>query len=432
MISQANLQQGQPYGYQVLRTGAQPTAEATTVPAEPTTAVAPEASTALTAPSADAYTSSTALATATPEEGKKKPVNWVAWTLAGAGILTAAFLGGKALSGNTPKVGEAVAEAAPKVGEALADAGKQVAKAADETVQKAKSAVAELFGTNIQNHSADDIIALTKQHREQGFTRIRQLGETVNQYHVGEQVGKVELTDAQLTKVRNADLSSAFAGTNGKLIGGANKPAHQIMDGATKVTEFTSVKMDPESAELFNRLRKSNDALGKAQYGRGRFELVSVTPKGAATYKFVVPEPYTRREQAILAAFKSEAGDPKGAISKAKAVARGLYGKNADVTLSNGTLTITRLGVDDVVIPGRSSLNSSTVHLYDESGKLLIDRDKGFFANGLTSTNSKTKEAFENRFGANPELTVLVPQRGNTPAIIQIGGGKVSETDTHF
>ena len=432
MISQANLQQGQPYGYQVLRTGAQPTADPTTVTAEPTTAVATqEAPATLTAPSADAYTSSTALATAPPAEEKKKPVNWLAWgALAAGGASAIYWLATRGKGGD--EISKTVAEAAPEVANTVADASKQVAKAADETVQKAKSAVAELFGTNIQNHSADDIIALTKQHREQGFTRIRQLGETVNQYHVGEQVGKVELTDAQLTKVRNADLSSAFAGTNGKLIGGANKPAHEIMDGATKVTEFTSVKMDPESAELFNRLRKSNDALGKAQFGRGRFELVGVTPKGAATYKFVVPEPYTRREQAILAAFKSEAGDPKGAISKAKAVARGLYGKNADVTLSNGTLTITRLGVDDVVIPGRSSLNSSTVHLYDESGKLLIDRDKGFFANGLTSTNSKTKEAFENRFGANPELTVLVPQRGNTPAIIQIGGGKVSETDTLF
>jgi hypothetical protein len=277
MISQANLQQGQPYGYQVLRTGAQPTAEATAVTADPTTAVATPDATALTAQPADAYTSSTTALAPAPEVEKKAKPNWLAWgALAAGGASAIYWLATRGRGG--AEVSKTVAEAAPKAGEAVAEAGQQVATAATKAADDVKNTLSHMFGDIDLNDTpkgvAEGITDLIDKRKNIPTAQLKAL-ESFDPAINAQKAARINYSQfpidhpADPTQWKNLSL-------------GSTKVKRMVVGNAS---ELNTLK---ELAE--------GDPIAKAKLLNGRFEIDSIgAGQGVLRYKFV-PGPIINHE----------------------------------------------------------------------------------------------------------------------------------------
>jgi hypothetical protein len=371
MISQANLQYGQPYGYQALRNGAQPTADATAVPADPTTAVAPPDATALTAQPADAYTSSTALAPAPQVEEGKKKTNWLAWGAAGLAAVGLGLLAGKHFFG--AEVTKPLAAAAPEVANTVAEAGQKAATAATKAVDDVKKAVSHKFGDIDLNDTPEGV-----------FTKLATLIDdekkitTVQLNSLRRFDPKITAQDAVRIKYGNfPDLENLADPTKWA--------TPNIWFGSGKVQRITLDRKD--QLEALVELAKAGDPIATAKLNKGHFVLQSV-PSGSKNflkYVFVQGPVHSREVDGIQAFYRHAlASGSSTALKDTQALAEKF---NLEVVSNAQGLKIGTKGGESHLFPSLQALKS-----YDE--KSIVSQYEFFHPDGSKFTDDQVKNYF--------------------------------------
>jgi hypothetical protein len=410
------------------RNGAQPTADATAVPAEqPTTAVATPDATALTAQPADAYTSSTALATAPEVEKKAKP-NWLAWgALAAGGASAIYWLATRGRGG--AEVSKTVAEAAPKAGEAVAEAGQKVATAATKAVDDAQKAVAELFGIKIDStHTADDIVDICNKRIQQEAGNDALLRSSLENL----------LPKAELDKLLGHQHNIAFE-PNTSVYKGIRQTDGKFTPFKIGDTEFVTAKMDPGSAELVRSLHEAgaDDAFAKAQLATGKYQVTGVTTHSksgdkTAIVRFVSGTELPKQQETVIATLRAD--QSKEGFERAKAVAAKFkleLVKNADGYKLKPKAPGS--GTSEVLIPNSSFIrnegNKDAISFVGADGRQLNSDQLTEYYRLLKSAKPEEKAELTAQFGT-PK--VLHPQVGTEKPIVQLGTTLADLGDVSF
>jgi hypothetical protein len=410
------------------RNGAQPTADATTVTAEPTTAVAPEAPATLTAQPADAYTSSTALATAPPAEEKKAKPNWLAWgSLLAGGAAGIYWLATRGRGGD--EVSKTVADAAPEVANTVAEAGQKVATAATKAVDDAQKAVAELFGIKIDStHTADDIVDICNKRIQQEAGNDALLRSSLENL----------LPKAELDKLLGHQHNIAFE-PNTSVYKGIRQTDGKFTPFKIGDTEFVTAKMDPGSAELVRSLHEAgaDDAFAKAQLATGKYQVTGVTTHSksgdkTAIVRFVSGTELPKQQETVIATLRAD--QSKEGFERAKAVAAKFkleLVKNADGYKLKPKATGS--GTSEVLIPNSSFIrnegNKDAISFVGADGRQLNSDQLTEYYRLLKSAKPEEKAELTAQFGT-PK--VLHPRVGTEKPIVQLGTTLADLGDVSF